>query len=242
MSTENETTQNTPAKEISPANETVVFINYYALIATVIFGLFGSALINFLEIPELKLRYSGIASLFGFVLILIIKLFLKTKNTKTTKLFIKIIAAVLLVALIYCYNRFDTTFDRVTFKYTDANDSTALYIKGTDAGLQPSAAFFKDRNAKKFGNIPSDQSMIDHFGGINIRENINHVYDVWTQDSVVQNKNKLINSYMIMALLFVGTIYFLVEALMSFFQKRKPTRRAGTVSVVGQPTNAEPSK
>ena len=194
-------------------NEHVKLINYYALIISAIFGIFGGALVSFLGVPELKLRYISIAQLMGLVLVLLIRLLLTIKMKAKIKTTVKIVAVILFAGLVFSYMSFDKSFNKGTFSYTDSNDSTAYYVKGSDDQLQPAANFFAEGSARRQGKVPSDQDLVDNFGGINIREGVNNIPAVWLPSSISANKQKLINNYMIMAMLFVATIYFIVEVL-----------------------------
>lgn len=202
-------------------NETIKFINAQALIVTAIFGLFGGALTNFLGIPELKIRYMGISCLLGLVLILLIKLLLKVSKRARIKLILKIIAVVLFVGLFISFFRFDGVFSDYTFEYRDIDSVSSSYIKGSDEGLQRSAKEFIVKFEKDEGRTPSDQELLDNAGGIYEKASINNIHKVWTPVSILSGKKILIRSYIIMAMLFLASIYFITEVILIFFAERK---------------------
>lgn len=202
-------------------NGTIKFINAQALIVTAIFGLFGGALTNFLGVPELKARYISIACLLGLVLILLIKLLLKVPKKARIKMVLKIIAVILCVGLFISFFRFDKAFSDYTFEYTDADTVSSRYIKGSDEGLQQGAKEFIVKFEKDNGRIPSDQELLDEAGGIYEKAGINHIQSVWKPASVLAGKRILIRSYIIMAMLFLASIYFITEVILIFFAERK---------------------
>lgn len=199
----------------------IKFINAQALIVTSIFGLFGGALTKFLGIPELTLRYMSIASLLGLVLILLINLLLKVSKKASVKLILKIIAIVLFVVLVISFFRYDRLFGDVTFEYTDIDSVKTNFIKGTEKGMQQSASEFLERFIKDNGRIPTDQEFLDNAGGIYEKAGINNVAKVWTPASILSNKRLLIQSYILMAMLFLASIYFITEVILNFYKERK---------------------
>ena len=218
---------------------TLKFINAQALIVTGIFGLFGGALTNFLGVPELKLRYMSIASLLGLVLILLINLLLKVSKKATIKLILKIIATVLFVVLVISFFRYDRVFGDATFEYTDIDSIKSNYIKGTGNGLQQSASEFLDRFKKDNGRIPTDQELLDNAGGIYEKAGINNTANVWTPASILSNKRLLIQSYILMAMLFLASIYFITEVILNFYKERK--KRAPSSKKTGKANHRSPS-
>lgn len=204
----------------------IKFINAQALIVTAIFALFGGALTNFLGIPELTLRYMSIASLLGLVLILLINLLLKVSKKASVKLILKIIAILLFVGLVISFFRYDRIFGDATFEYTDIDSIKTNFIKGTEKGLQQSASEFLERFIKDNGRIPTDHELLDNAGGIYEKAGINNIAKVWTPASILSNKRLLIQSYILMAMLFLASIYFITEVILNFYKERK--KRAPT--------------
>jgi hypothetical protein len=204
-------------------NETIKFINAQALVVTAVFGLFGGALTNFLDIPEMSTRYISIASLLGLVLILLIKLLLKLPNRTRIKQLLKIIATVLFIALVYSLFRFDKIHEDSTFVFTRYDSVSTRYIKGSPAGLQPAANTFIEWYKKTNGKIPSDQDLMDNAGANNnIKSAIN---SVWTETSVIDNRRLLFQSYILMSMLFLASIYFITEVLLNFFKEKKTEKK-----------------
>jgi hypothetical protein len=199
----------------------IKFINAQALIVTAIFGLFGGALTNFLGIRELTLRYISIASLLGLVLILLINLLLKVSKKASVKLILKLIATLLFVFLVISFFRYDRIFGDTTFEYTDLDSVKTNFIKGTEKGLQQGASEFIERFKKDHGRIPADQELIDNAGGIYEKGDINSITKVWTPASILSNKRILIQSYILMAMLFLASIYFITEVILNFYKERK---------------------
>lgn len=207
---------------MSTENDAAIkFINAQALIVTAIFGLFGGALTRFLGIPELTIRYMSIASLLGLVLILLINLLLKVSKKASVKLVLKIIATLLFIVLVISFFRYDRIFGDATFEYTDIDTIKTNFIKGTEKGLQRSASEFLERFIKDNGRIPTDQELLDNAGGIYEKAGINNVAKVWTPASILSNKRLLIRSYILMAMLFLASIYFTTEVILNFYKERK---------------------
>ncbi|MEJ8844604.1 hypothetical protein WG954_19580 [Lacibacter sp. H375] len=199
----------------------IKFINAQALIVTAIFGLFGGALTSFIGIKELSLRYMSIAGLLGLVLILLINLLLRVSKKAYIKMILKLIAVILFVGLVFSFFRYDGIYGDATFEYTDIDTVKTNFIKGTDKGLQQSAAEFLQRFIKDNGRIPTDQELIDNAGGIYEKAGINNIANVWTPASILSNKRLLIKNYILMAMLFLASIYFITEVILIFYKERK---------------------
>lgn len=203
----------------------IKFINAQALIVTAIFGLFGGALTSFIGIKELSARYMSIAGLLGLVLILLINLLLRVSKKTSVKLILKLVAVILFVALVISFFRYDRIYGDATFEYTDIDTVKANFIKGTDKGLQQSASEFLQRFIKDNGRIPTDQELLDNAGGIYEKAGINNIANVWTPSSILSNKRLLIQNYILMAMLFLASIYFITEVILNFYKERKKTIR-----------------
>lgn len=186
----------------------ITLLHYRAALISVLFGLFGSALSKLLVIDEMTWYYTAIASLIGFVVNLLVSFLLKGRWSKNMKNYTKIVCILFffgLITMVYLHTKY---YIEGTFPYSDYEDKVTYYVKGTV--YTPTAIKFKQENP----HIISDGDLI--------REGFESPFfkgKVWTEESINQNKLKLITSYSLIVIFFVSIISILIEVLMVHYNK-----------------------
>lgn len=183
-------------------------LHYRAALISVLFGLFGSALSKLLVIDEMTWYYTALASLIGFVVNLLVSFLLKGRWSKNRKNYTKGICILFffgLISTIYLHTKF---YIEGTFPYSDYEDKVTYYVKGTV--YTPMALKFKQENPY----IISDANLIREGFGSPLEKD-----KVWTEESINQNKLKLISSYSLIVIFFVSIISILIEVLLMHYNK-----------------------
>lgn len=183
-------------------------MQYRAALVTVMFGLFGGAISNFLVIEEYSWIYFGIASILGLTVNLLVSFLLKSRWSTGIKNNIKIVCIFLFTALVvnlYMHTKF---FLERTFAYKDFNNEVTYYVKGTE--YTHLAKEFKLANPQ----IESDADLIMEGFGSPLEKG-----KVWTEASIIDSWLKLISSYALFIIFFVALISVLIEVLMGQYGK-----------------------
>ncbi|PSR53207.1 hypothetical protein AHMF7605_06520 [Adhaeribacter arboris] len=198
----------------------IKLLQYRALFMSILFGLFGNALSKLLVIDEMTWYYTALASLIGLVVNLLVSFLLKGKWTTRMKNIVKIVCVLFFLGLIttvYLHTKF---FMEGTFSYSDFNNKVSYYVKGYEYTAQ--ALKFKNENPR----ITSDEDLVfEGFGGPKKK----HL--VWTEQSITDNTLKLIASYSLTIIFFVGIISVLLEVLVVHYGR---TTMKHTKAVSGQ--------
>lgn len=183
-------------------------LQYRAALVTVMFGLFGGAISNWLVIEEYSWLYFGIASILGLTVNLLVAFLLKSKWSKGIKNNIKLVCIFLFTALVvnlYMHTKF---FLERTFAYKNFDDEVVYYVKGTE--YTPLAKAFKLANPE----IVSDADLIMEGFGSPLEKG-----KVWTEASIIESWLKLISSYALFIIFFVGLVSVLIEVLTGQYGK-----------------------
>jgi hypothetical protein len=186
----------------------IKILHYRAALISALFGLFGSALSKLLVIDEMTWYYTALASLIGFVVNLLVSFLLKGRWNKGMKNYTKLVCLLFFLGLITTVYMHTKYYIECTFPYSGYDDKLTYYVKGTE--YTPMAIKFKQENP----HIVSDADLIrEGFGSPSEKEK------VWTEESINNNKLKLITSYSLIVIFFVGIISILIEVLMGHYNK-----------------------
>ncbi|MDN3687452.1 hypothetical protein [Cyclobacterium jeungdonense] len=186
----------------------IKLLQYRAALVTVMFGLFGGAISNFLVIEEYSWIYFGLASILGLTVNLLVSFLLKSRWSKGIKNNIKMVCIFLFTAMVvnlYMHTKF---FLERTFAYRDFNNEVTYYVKGTE--YTSLAKAFKLANPQ----IESDADLIMEGFGSPLEKG-----KVWTEASIIESWLKLISSYALFIIFFVALISILIEVLMGQYGK-----------------------
>ncbi|RDC62699.1 hypothetical protein [Adhaeribacter pallidiroseus] len=173
-----------------------------ALLISVLFGLFGNALAQLLVIDEMTWYYTALASLISLVINLLATFLLRGRNTNRRRNYVKLFCLLTfigLIATVYLHTKY---FMAGTFPYSGYDEKVSYYVKGTE--YTPLALKFKEEHPE----IQSDSDLVhEGFGSPSEKDR------VWTAQSIDQNKLKLISSYSLVVMFFVGLISVLLEVI-----------------------------
>ncbi|WP_194973115.1 hypothetical protein [Aquiflexum lacus] len=186
----------------------IKLLKYRAALIGVLFGLFGGGLANLLAIEEMALYYTSLATMIALVVNLLVSFLLKGKWNLKIRNQLKYISVGLFFSLIVILITHTKFFLEGTFSYSDFDNNTSYHIKGSE--YTQLAKKFKLENPY----IESDNDLIrEGFGSPEEKGK------VWTQDSINQSWLKLLITYSLMVVFFVGLISILIEILMSKYEK-----------------------
>lgn len=186
----------------------IKFLKYRAALIGVIFGLFGGGLANLLAIEEMALYYTSLATMIALIVNLLVSFLLKGKWSLKIRNKLKIVSVGLFFALIFVMLLHTKYFFEGTFSYSDFENNISYHIKGSE--YTALAKKFKLENP----HIESDKDLIrEGFGSPEEKGK------VWTQDSINQNWFKLLISYSLLVMFFVGLISVLIEILIGKYGK-----------------------
>jgi hypothetical protein len=186
----------------------IKLLQYRAALISALFGLFGSALSKLLVIDELTLYYTALSSVLALVVNLLVSFLLKSKWNASMRNYTKLICILCflgLIATVYIHTRY---FMAGTFPYRDYDDKVSYYVKGYEYSY--SAKEFKDAHPY----IGSDADLIrEGFGSPAEKDK------VWTVQSIDKTRLRLISSYSLIVIFFVGIISILIEVLVGHYNK-----------------------
>jgi hypothetical protein len=186
----------------------IQLLKYRAALLGVLFGLFGGAISQLLAIEEMTLYYTALASIIGLVVNLMVSFMLKGKWNAKMKNTIKAICAFFFVALVATLFMHTKFFIEGTFSYQNFENEVRYYIKGSE--YTNVAKKFKEENPY----IESDEDLIrEGFGSPQEKGK------VWTQESIHYNWMKMLSTYCLIVIFFVGLISILIEVLMGRYGK-----------------------
>lgn len=186
----------------------IKLLQYRAALVSVLFGLFGGAVSNLWVIEEISWLYSGIASITGLSVNLLVSFLLKGKWTRIMKNNTKLACIILFIALVGTLYLQTKYFLERTFAYQDHDNVVTYYVKGTE--YTPFAKAFKLANPE----IVSDADLIREGFGSPAEKG-----KVWTPDSINDSWLKLISTYTLFVIFFVSLISILIEVLVGQYGK-----------------------
>ena len=196
----------------------IKILEYRAAFITVLFGLFGSALSKLLVIDEMTWYYTALASLIGLVVNLLVAFLLKGRWDRGMKNYTKIVCILFFLGLIITVFMHTKYYIECTFSYSGYDDKLEYYVKGSE--YTAVAKQFKQENP----HIVSDADLIREGFGSPLEKD-----KAWTEESINTNKLRLITSYSLIVIFFVGIISVLLEVLMSHYHK-STTKTLGPVA------------
>ncbi|WP_343852852.1 hypothetical protein [Algoriphagus jejuensis] len=161
-----------------------------------------------MAIEEMTLYYTALASIIGLVVNLMVSFMLKGKWNAKVKNTLKGICAFFFVALVATLFMHTKFFIEGTFSYQNFENEVSYYIKGSE--YTNVAKKFKEENPY----IESDEDLIrEGFGSPEEKGK------VWTQESINNNWMKMLTTYCLIVIFFVGLISILIEVLMGKYGK-----------------------
>lgn len=186
----------------------IKLLKYRAALLTVLFGLFGGAISKLLVIDEMAWYYTALASIIALVVNLLVSFLLKGRWNTQVKNYTKITSILLFLALIVTVFLHTKYFIEGTFTYRGYDNEISYYVKGNE--YTPVAIEFKKANPY----VQSDSDLIrEGFGSPDEK------YKAWTEESINETKLKLISTYSLIIIFFVGLISILIEVLMGHYGK-----------------------
>jgi hypothetical protein len=186
----------------------IKFLQYRAALLTVLFGLFGGAISQMLVVVDLAWLYPAIASIIALTVNLMVSFLLKGKWDKKMKNIIKITCTILFIAFVtslYLHTKF---FIENTFASSNFDGEVTYHVKGDE--YTSAAIEFKQAHSY----IESDDDLVREGFGLEDGKK-----KVWTKGSIVKNQVKLISTYILTIIFFVGLISILIEVLMGHYGK-----------------------
>lgn len=186
----------------------IKLLKYRAALLTVMFGLFGGAISKLLVIDEMTGYYTALASIIALVVNLLVSFLLKGRWNTRLKNNIKIICFALFIALVGFLYMHTKYFIENTFPYSDFENNVSYHVKGSEYTL--AAKKFKAEHQY----IESDADLVrEGFGSPEEKGK------VWTQESIDKNWLRLVLSYSLIVIFFVGLVSVLIEVLISQYGK-----------------------
>lgn len=186
----------------------IKLLQYRAALLAVLFGLFGGAISKLLVIEELTGYYTALASVIALVVNLLVSFMLKGRWSTKLKNNVKKICLFMFIGLVGFLYMHTKYFIEYTFPYADFENNIGYYVKGSE--YTRTAKIFKEQHPY----IESDGDLV--------REGFwspEEKGKVWTQDSIDKNWLRLILSYSLVVIFFVGLISILIEVLVSQYGK-----------------------
>lgn len=181
----------------------IKLLRYRAALLMVLFGLFGGAISQLLVIDEMTWYYTALASIIALVVNLLVSFLLKGRWSSRMKNHTKIVSILLFLALIWTIYAHTKSFIEGTFPFRDYDGQTSYHVKGNE--YTHVAQEFKNTHPY----IQSDADLIrEGFGSPEEK------YKAWTEESINENKLRLITSYSLIIIFFVSLISILIEVLM----------------------------
>jgi hypothetical protein len=186
----------------------IKLLQYRAALLSVLFGLFGSALSQLLVIDELTWYYTALASILALVVNLLVSFMLKGRWSRSRRDYTKVACILFflcLIATVYTHTRH---FMAGTFPYRDYEDKVSYYVKGNEY------TYYAKKFKESHPYIESDADLIrEGFGSPAEKDK------VWTTQSINRTMLRLISSYSLIVIFFVGIISILLEVLMGRYGK-----------------------
>lgn len=145
----------------------------------------------------------GVATLAGVVLLLIISSLTAAKPRDTHRNVWLTSGGILLLVFLISSVRYPSVLDELTFLYPEGVIDKVRYTNGTE--LTAAASVAAERYEAEKGFPPSKAKLVAGFAGVE------HIYRVWTPRSVRTAEQKLLISYLVVTLSFMGAIFAVVE-------------------------------
>ncbi len=186
----------------------IKLLQYRAALLAILFGVFGGALSQLLAIEEMTLYYTALAGIIGLVVNLLVSFLLKGRWNIKMKNTIKLACVGMFVAMIITLFMHTLFFLEGTFPYRDFEDNVTYHIKGDE--YTAVAKSFMEENPY----IVSDEDLIrEGFGSPSEKGK------VWSQSSINKSWLKLLSTYSLLVIFFVGLVSVLLEILMGRYEK-----------------------
>jgi hypothetical protein len=191
----------------------IKLLKFRLTLISVAFAAFGGALYKLLVIDEMSWYYTALANLIALVVNLLVSLLLENKRAKSSINYVKIFSILLFLGFITTVYMHTKYFIEGTFPYSGYDDKVSYYVKGDE--YTALAIKYKQEHP----NIESDADLVyEGFGSPTEKDK------VWTVASIDKNKLRLISSYVLVVIFFVGIVSVLLDVLSRSYGKTRPKR------------------